>query len=124
MEPTLQLMCEDASLLLEAADAEDQATKSFQASLDDEKKRYQDTLDTAMATSDMLKSGYYGYCTVHSINNSRVILRVIIVRVIFVWGYNFAFSCKWLTIFHYNSNTLPQPMGHNLMCLGLVKLNS
>ena len=83
MEPTLQLMCEDASLLLEAADAEDQATKSFQASLDDEKKRYHDTLDTAMATSDMLKSGYYGYSTVQSINNNRIILRVII-----VWGYN------------------------------------
>ena len=61
MEPALQVMCEDASLLLEAADTKDQSTLSFQASLDDEKKRYQDTLDTAMATSDMLKSGYYGY---------------------------------------------------------------
>ena len=43
-----------------------------------------------------------------------------------MWGYNcnynFAFSCKWLTIFHYNSNALPQPLGHNLICLGIVKL--
>ena len=61
MEPTLLLLCEDASLLLEPTNPDDEATKSFQDTLADEKKRYQDTLDTAMATSDMLKSGYYDY---------------------------------------------------------------
>ena len=63
MEPTLQLLCEDASVLLEATDPDDHSTKSFQDTLADEKKRYQDTLDTAMATNDMLKSGYYDYTT-------------------------------------------------------------
>ena len=61
MEPTLQLLCEDASSLLGATDPDDETTKSFQDTLTDEKKRYQDTLGTAMATRDMLKSGYYGY---------------------------------------------------------------
>ena len=61
MEPTLQLLSNNASLLLEGTDPDDQSTKSFEATLDDEKKRYKSTLDSAMATSDMLKSGYYGY---------------------------------------------------------------
>ena len=61
MEPTLQLLSNNASLLLEGTDPADQSTKSFEATLDDEKKRYKSTLDSAMATSDMLKSGYYGY---------------------------------------------------------------
>ena len=66
MEPTLQLLSNNASLLLEGTDPDDQSTKSFEATLDDEKKRYKSTLDSAMATSDMLKSGYYGY---HALDN-------------------------------------------------------
>ena len=61
MQPTLQSLCENAAMLLEPTNPDDEATKSFQDNLADEKKRYQDTLDTAMATSDMLKSGYYNY---------------------------------------------------------------
>lgn len=67
MEPTLQLLSNNASLLLEGTDPDDQSTKSFEATLDDEKKRYKSTLDSAMATSDMLKSGYYGYH--HALDN-------------------------------------------------------
>lgn len=68
MEPSLQLLSDNASLLLEGTDPDDQCTKSFEATLADEKKRYKDTLDSAMATSDMLKSGYYGY---HALDNHK-----------------------------------------------------
>ena len=61
MEPTLQLLCDNASSLLEGTNPDEESTKSFQTSLADEKKRYKDTLDSAMATSNMLKSGYCGY---------------------------------------------------------------
>lgn len=64
MEPTLQLLSDNASMLLEGTDPNEQPTKSFKATLDDEKKKYHDTLASAMAAGDMLKSGdhgYYGY---------------------------------------------------------------
>ena len=57
MEPELQLLSENASLLLNGASPDEEATKSFEASLADEKKRYQETLESARTMCDMLKSG-------------------------------------------------------------------
>ena len=65
MEPALQQLCGNASLLLEGTVPDEQSTKSFEATLTDEKKRYYDTLEAVMTTSDMLKSGYYGYYVLH-----------------------------------------------------------
>jgi len=56
MEPDLQLLSENSSLLLEGTDPDEDTTKSFEANLADE-KRYQDTLESARTMSDMLKLG-------------------------------------------------------------------
>ncbi|XP_065889965.1 microtubule-actin cross-linking factor 1-like isoform X3 [Dysidea avara] len=56
MEPDLQLLSDNASLLLEGTGPDEETTKSFEANLADEKKRYQDTLESARTMCDMLKS--------------------------------------------------------------------
>jgi len=61
MEPALQLLCGNASLLLEGTVPDEESTKSFEATLADEKKRYHDTLEIALTTNEMLKSGYHSY---------------------------------------------------------------
>jgi len=62
MEPDLQLLSENASLLLEGTGPNEETTKSFEANLADEKKRYQDTLESARTMSDLLKSGVVYEC--------------------------------------------------------------
>jgi len=63
MEPDLQLLSENSSLLLEGTDPNEDTTKSFEANLADEKKRYQDTLESARTMSDLFKSGLvHKYC--------------------------------------------------------------
>ena len=62
MEPDLQLLSENASLLLEGTDPDEETTKSFETNLADEKKRYQDTLESARAMCDVLKSGVVYEC--------------------------------------------------------------
>ena len=62
MEPDLQLLSENASLLLEGTDPDEETTKSFETNLADEKKRYQDTLESARTMSDLLKSGVVYEC--------------------------------------------------------------
>ena len=57
METTLQLLCDNSLILLEGTDRTKESTKLFEATLDDEKKRYQDTLASAKAAGDVLKSG-------------------------------------------------------------------
>ena len=57
MEPDLQLLSDNASLLLEGTGPDEETTKSFEANLANEKKRYQDTLESARTMCEMLKSG-------------------------------------------------------------------
>jgi len=59
MEPYLQVLSENASLLLEGTDPDKETTKSFETNLNEEKRRYEDTLESAKIMRDMLKSGVY-----------------------------------------------------------------
>jgi len=65
MEPDLQLLSENASLLLEGTGPDKETTKSFETNLAKEKKRYQDTLESARAMCDMLKSGLCVLARIH-----------------------------------------------------------
>ena len=59
MEPDLQLLSKNASLLLEGIDPDEESAKSFETKLNKEKKRFEDTLESAKIMRDMLKSGVY-----------------------------------------------------------------
>jgi len=52
MEPALQQLCVNASLLLEGTVPDEESTKSFEAALADEKKRYHDTLEIITALKE------------------------------------------------------------------------
>ena len=60
MEPTLNQLCEDASLLSKGTIPDEEPTKLLNSTLTTEKKKHQNTLESAKNISDILKSGYYG----------------------------------------------------------------
>lgn len=63
MEAAVKQLCKDASILLQGTVPSEESTKFLENNKATEKK-YQDTLDSVVAISDKLKSGYctcYGY---------------------------------------------------------------
>lgn len=64
MKPTLEKICNDASLLLEGTVPDEESAESFQASLADMERRYQDTVESSITLRERtyltkIQSNYY-----------------------------------------------------------------